>query len=133
MKILKRFSCKYTDGGGIHLFEEKGIVITEILPSDKDKKAEEIVENATEHAIISGAEDVKLIEDILEFTCGKSNLKKVVQELENECKYTIQSASVEFIPLKITTITDEESNVYKKLYEKLEALPEVVKISDNIA
>lgn len=132
--LLKEyFSSKYTDGGGIHLFEEKGIILTDVLPSEKDKKEEEIVEIATEHAIISGAEDVKFFDGLLEFTCGKSNLKKVVQALENDCKYQIQSASVEYVPLKVVSLSDEDLQLRNKLYEKLETLPEVVKISDNVA
>lgn len=115
------------------MFEEKGIVITEILATDKGKSEQEIVEAATEHAIISGAEDVTLVDGLLEFTCGKTNLKKVQEALENECKYTITSASVEYIPLKLATLTDEELELCAKMYEKLEALPEVVRISDNIA
>lgn len=104
-----------------------------MLPSEKDKKEEEIVEIATEHAIVCGAEDVTFVEGMLEFTCGKSNLKKVVAALGDECKYTINSASVEYIPLKSTALSDDDLEVYRKLYEKLEALPEVVRISDNIA
>lgn len=115
------------------MFEEKGVIITDILPTDTNKSEQEIVEAATEHAIISGSEDVTLAEGFLEFTCGKTNLKKVQEVLENECKYTIRSASVEYIPLKLATLTDEEMELCKKLYEKLEALPEVVRISDNVA
>lgn len=116
------------------MFEEKGVVIAEILPTEKNKQEEEIIETATEHAIISGAEDVKISEnEFLEFTCAKTSLKKVQDALENECKYVIRSASVEFIPLKLATLTDEELEMCGKLYEKLEALPEIVKISDNIA
>lgn len=107
--------------------------MADVLSSEKDKKEEEIVEIATEHAIISGAEDVKFFDGMLEFTCGKSNLKKVVEALENEFKYTVNSASVEYIPLKVTDLTDEDLELCSKMYEKLEALPEVVKISDNIA
>lgn len=126
------FSSKYTDGGGIHLFEQKGIIVTDVLPTEKDKKVEEIVEIATEHAIVSGAEDVQYFDGLLEFTCAASSLKNVLAALQNECKYTIQSGSVEYIPLKTVSLADDELDVVKKMYEKLEAMNEVVKISDNI-
>lgn len=103
------------------------------MPTEQAKSEDDVIEAATEHAIISGAEDVKIVEGLLEFTCGKTNLKRVQEALEKECNYAIRSASVEFVPLKLQQLTDEELELCAKMYEKLEALPEVVRISDNIA
>lgn len=123
--------CKFGDGGGMHLFEEKGIIETEIANPNASKG--EIGDAAIEHAIESGAEDVKLIEDsVLQFSCGKTNLLQVVHGLE-QLHYKIVSASVEYIPLRLQTLQESELVLCQNLYEKLESLPEVVRLSDNIA
>lgn len=91
------------------------------------------MESATDHAIESGAEDVKLLDDgYLQFTCGKSNVSAVAAKLE-EMGYKVTSASVEFLPLQLTALQDAEMDQCKKLYDKLEALPEVTRLADNIA
>ncbi|XP_017781963.1 PREDICTED: probable transcriptional regulatory protein Pmob_0807 [Nicrophorus vespilloides] len=125
--IVKKYSCKFSDGGGRHLFEEKGIIEAEI-----PEGSGEILELATDHAIECGAEDVKVGEDTLEFICGSTNLKKVADALEN-AKYNILSASVEYIPMRHQTLSDTELQTCSALFEKLENLPEVVKLHDNIA
>lgn len=113
------------------MFEEKGIVLAETALKQSET---EILEIATDHAIESGAEDVKMIDETnLEFICGASSLKKVAQDLENKFNYKITSASVEYIPLKLQELTDQDLELSSSLYEKLENLPEVVRISDNIA
>ncbi|KAJ8957932.1 hypothetical protein NQ318_001929 [Aromia moschata] len=93
---------------------------------------DDLLEQATEHAIESGAEDVRIIEDSVQFVCGKTNLGQVVQGLER-LSYEVTSASVEYIPLKEQALTDSDLDVCRSLYKKLESLPEVVRISDNIA
>lgn len=132
--ILKKHSSKFNDGGGIHLFEEKGLIDV-VLPTDfKGKTEETVLEAATDHAIESGAEDVRVLEenDSLQFICGASNLNSVVADLE-KLQYKVSNAAIEFIPLKMQALQDEELKVAEKLYEKLQALPEVTKLSDNIA
>lgn len=92
-----------------------------------------MLEAATEHAIESGAEDVELLEDnVLEFTCGKTNMRAVQNNLE-KLNYNINSASVEYIPYKLQVLNEDELTLCAKLYEKLEAIPEVVNLTDNIA
>ncbi|XP_044260411.1 translational activator of cytochrome c oxidase 1 [Tribolium madens] len=120
--ILKKHKGKYSDGGGMHLFEEKGVIVAEMSE----------LEEATDHAIEVGAEDVKDTGGYLEFTCGASSLNKVVSGLE-KFNYRIKSASVEFIPLKVQELSDEDLKICASLYEKLEGLSEVVRLSDNIA
>lgn len=75
---------------------------------------------------------MKISEGMLEWTCSPSSFPKLQDELE-KLGYKITSASVEFIPLKLQSLTDQELEVCASLYQKLKALPEVVKISDNIA
>lgn len=114
----------------MHLFEEKGIIIADV--SGKGE-SEGLVEVATDHAIETGAEDVKALpEGCLEFVCGATNLNKVVGGLE-KFDYKILSASVEYIPVKVQELNEEDLQICAKMYEKLEALPEVVRLSDNIA
>lgn len=123
------FRFKYSEGSGLHLFEEKGVVEAEV----SEKLSGDILESATDHAIESGAEDVKLLDDgYLQFTCGKSNVSAVAAKLE-EMGYKVTSASVEFLPLQLTALQDAEMDQCKKLYDKLEALPEVTRLADNIA
>lgn len=116
------------------MFEEKGLIDV-VLPTDfKGKTEETVLEAATDHAIESGAEDVRVLEenDSLQFICGASNLNSVVADLE-KLQYKVSNAAIEFIPLKMQALQDEELKVAEKLYEKLQALPEVTKLSDNIA
>ncbi|CAG9832493.1 unnamed protein product [Diabrotica balteata] len=101
--------------------------------SDGGKPEEEILEKATDHAIESGAEDVKVIENnLVQFSCGKSNLNQVVGELE-KLGYKITSAEVEYVPFNLQPLQDSELEVCQKLFDKLENVPEVVRIVDNIA
>ncbi|CAH1382714.1 hypothetical protein MTP99_006695 [Tenebrio molitor] len=129
--LLKKHNGKYSDGGGIHLFDQKGIVLAEV---DESKSTEEVLELATDHAIEAGAEDVKRQEPegTLQFICGATNLKKVVTGLE-KFSYKITSASVDYVPLKFQELGDDDLKLCASLYDKLEALPEVVRLSDNIA
>lgn len=126
--MIRKHSSRYTDGSGIHLFDEKGIILAVNPSTPRD-----VLEMATDHAIHAGAEDVRLLSDgTLEFSCGKTNLNKVREGLE-ECGYEIKSASVEFIPNTVQQLTEEEMETCARMYEKLEAMPEVVRLSDNIA
>lgn len=101
---------------------------------DESKSTEEVLELATDHAIEAGAEDVKRQEPegTLQFICGATNLKKVVTGLE-KFSYKITSASVDYVPLKFQELGDDDLKLCASLYDKLEALPEVVRLSDNIA
>ncbi|KAJ8971252.1 hypothetical protein NQ314_000793 [Rhamnusium bicolor] len=122
---------KFGDGGGMHLFEEKGIIEAE--STGETSNEEEMLEKATEHAIESGAEDVKIVEgNLVQFVCGKFNLLKVVSNLE-QLKYKVTSASVEYIPLKLQNLQERDLALCHSLYQKLENMPEVMILSDNIA
>ncbi|XP_063926788.1 translational activator of cytochrome c oxidase 1 [Zophobas morio] len=129
--LLRKNKGKYSDGGAMHMFEQKGIIETEL---DSEKPVEGVLEAATDHAIEAGAEDVKITdpEQKLQFVCGATSLKKVVAALE-DFNYKISSASVEFIPYKLQELNDDDLKLCANLYEKLEAMPEVVRLSDNIA
>ncbi|CAG9861424.1 unnamed protein product [Phyllotreta striolata] len=130
--ILRKNQAKYSDGGGIHLFEEKGTIDAENA-SLAGKEEAEILEQATDHAILSGAEDVQIAENnSLRFTCGKTNLNQVVGQLE-KLGYKVTNAEVNYTPLKLQALQDAELEACQNLYEKLESVPEVTKLTDNIA
>ncbi|XP_028130808.1 translational activator of cytochrome c oxidase 1 [Diabrotica virgifera virgifera] len=130
--ILKKHQSRFSDGGGLHLFEEKGQIEAE-HQALAGKPEEEILEKATDHAIESGAEDVKVIENsLVQFSCGKSNLNQVVGELE-KMGYKVTSAEVEYVPFNLQPLQDSELEVCQKLFDKLESVPEVVRLVDNIA
>lgn len=123
-------SSKYGDGGGVHCFNEKGIIDAKI---ETTKTEAELLDHATEDAIVAGAEEVKVLEEyVLQFSCGKTNLYQVVHQLES-LGYQILSANVEYIPIKLQSLQDSELEICKHLCDKLEALPEVIRLSDNIA
>lgn len=114
----------------MYCFQEKGIIEVAV---DSEKPEDELLETSTEHAIEAGAEDVKfIVKNVLQFSCGKSNLSSVVAELE-KLGYKITNASVEYIPIKYQNVQDSDLETCQSLYQKLEALPEVVRLFDNIA
>lgn len=90
------------------------------------------MELATEHAIESNAEDVHLVDDsVLEFTCTKDSFEKTQTILE-KLGYKILNSSVEYIPLTQVDLNEPDLIVYNKLVGKLEAMPDVVRIVDNV-
>ncbi|KAI4454360.1 hypothetical protein MML48_9g00002407 [Holotrichia oblita] len=129
---LKKHSSKFSDGGGgIHFFDEKGIIIVD--PIEGNKSEEDILEIATEHAIESGAEDVQVLEDgNIEFICSPGVFNNVQVAL-TKLNYKINSASIEFIANKVQTLSDTDLEICSNLFEKLENHPEIVRVYDNIA
>ncbi|XP_060521925.1 translational activator of cytochrome c oxidase 1 [Cylas formicarius] len=129
--ILKKHQAKLNDSGIGAQFTEKGITYVE--PKDKDKSEEEILEAATEHAIECNAEDVQFVDkDILQFTCGATQFRPLQQKLE-EFGYKIIDANIDFIPTKLQEISPSEQETTEKLLSKLETLPEIVRVFDNVS
>ncbi|KAK9874249.1 hypothetical protein WA026_002604 [Henosepilachna vigintioctopunctata] len=129
--ILRKNSSKFCDGIANNIFEEKGIIEAEIQ-LDSLKNKEQILEKATDDAIEAGAEEVTDIGDnVLQFICGSTNLKLVTQCLEKS-GYNIISATIEYIPLKSQSMSENQMDAYNNLYEKLSKLPGVIRICDNI-
>lgn len=94
-------------------------------------KQDDLLEKATDDAIEAGAEDVTFIEDnLLQFICGPSNFKSVVHKLQD--KYKIQSASIEFLPNSYQNLTEDEMQTFQRLMDRLNAMPEVVRLFDNV-
>ncbi|VEN56528.1 unnamed protein product [Callosobruchus maculatus] len=129
--ILRKHKSQYANGGGHHIFQEKGVIITEL--QSEISKEEEMLELATSHAIESGAEDVTILDkSTAKFLCEISTMQKVIEALEKQ-GYTIVSATEEWIAVQLHQLAEPDLTVVDALYKKLEALPEVVRIADNIA
>lgn len=115
----------------MHFFDEKGIIIVD--PLEGNKPEEDVLEIATEHAIESGAEDVQVLEDgYIEFICSTGVFNKV-QEALAKLNYKINSASIEFIPNKVQTLSDTDLEICSNLVSKLENHPEIVRVFNNVA
>lgn len=91
------------------------------------------MEHATNSAIECDAEDVKLLEEekLLHFTCEPFNLRRVEKKLE-EAGYKITNSAAEFIPFKMAKLSDADLEQCSKMFEKLEAMDDVLKLYDNI-
>lgn len=91
-----------------------------------------ILDTVTEHAIESGAEDVNVQDDgTIEFLCSPPAFNKVQVALV-ELNYKIISASLEYIPNKLQTVSESDLELCSRLFEKLENHQDVVKLYDNI-
>nr|CAI5820775.1 unnamed protein product [Callosobruchus analis] len=92
-----------------------------------------MLEVATSHAIESGAEDVTILDSsTARFLCEISTMPKVIEALE-KYGYMIISATEEWIAVQLHQLAEPDLIVVEALYKKLEALPEVVRLADNIA
>ncbi|XP_050298138.1 translational activator of cytochrome c oxidase 1 [Anthonomus grandis grandis] len=128
---LKKHRSKFGDGAGNHLFEEKGIIAAE-NPQLSSKSKDEQLELATEHAIESNAEEVILGDDnIFQFLCSSETFPQTQTMLE-KLGYKIVDASVDYVPLKLQEISPSDYESYEKLLKKLNEMPEVVRLFDNV-
>lgn len=91
------------------------------------------LERATDNAIEAGAEDVALLEEnILKFVCSPSTFANVQNNLE-KLNYKIISANIDYVPIKTQSLSETDLEVCSNLYDKLEAMQEIIKLYDNIA
>jgi transcriptional/translational regulatory protein YebC/TACO1 len=124
------------EDSALYQFNHKGIIYC----SDIDGKAasEEILEEAITHAIDSGADDVAFLPDhpeygnVLEFSTSPTSFFKVKQALET-MKYHIVHGDVDYIPNNVLDLGEGEIEEALKLYQKISDLPDVAKVSANIA
>lgn len=102
-----------------------------------DKSDDEIHGTCIEHAIISGAEDVEIIQidekrKLIRFICDPNQINAVAGALESDFNYECSSKSAEYFAKQFVQINDEDLSTYEKLCEKLESITEVINVYDNI-
>jgi len=129
--ILKKHQSKYSDGGAIHLFMEKGIIEAE-HPELSLKTKDEQLELATEHAIESNAEEVITADEIFQFLCSKQQFPET-QNLLEQLGYKIVYASVEYLPLKMAELGPTDMQIFEKLVKKIEEMPDVLRVFYNVS
>lgn len=113
------------------MFQQKGVIDAE-NSTLASKSAEEQLELATEHAIESNAEEVTALEDnIFQFFCSPENFGQT-QTLLEKLGYTILNASVDYLPLKMQELGENNLQLYERLMKKLDETPEVVRLFDNV-
>ncbi|GLV38247.1 uncharacterized protein CBL_12895 [Carabus blaptoides fortunei] len=112
--VIKKYNASFSDGGGRHIFERKGVIETEI-----EQINDTVMDVATGHAIESGAEDVRQVSDQhLEFICAPENVISVQKSIE-ALKYSVTSASVEYLPKICVQLGDSDLDKMAVMFEKL--------------
>ncbi|KAB0791254.1 hypothetical protein PPYR_03084 [Photinus pyralis] len=131
--MMKKHSCRYSESGGRHFFDHKGVIQTEVPSAFSGKLADDILEAATNHAIECEAEDVVLVDDnLLQFTSDPHSFMKVQKNLE-ELKYNIVEASLDYIPIRRIELSDDDMEKCSRFFDKLSSVDDVVGIYNNIA
>lgn len=125
--MMKKHGCKFDHLN--HDFYEKGFLIANPFPGSANP-----IDDATEHAIEASVEEVTFDEKAgkLRFECSPEATWKSKKILE-EKGYVVESAIVEHLPNTFSELSDEQLEMVSKFVEKLEGMPEVMKITDNIA
>lgn len=119
--ILTQHSGKLAEAGSVNwLFERKGTLVINLLPSGLDKEKLELL------AIDCGAEDLKWqTEDLLEIYTKLEDLEKVKKALEVK-NIKIESVSLDWVPKNEIEITDPKAK------EQLDKLLEVLDENDDV-
>jgi len=133
---LQHYCKKYgarlgPSGTAAHSFELKGMVETS-APEDGSVD----LDAATEIAIEAGAEDVKQAisddnEHVLQYICDVQDLHQVRANLE-EMNHDITTSRIQYEAISNKTITNEQMEIARELFDALEALESVTRIYDNI-
>ncbi|KAK5637949.1 hypothetical protein RI129_012244 [Pyrocoelia pectoralis] len=131
--IMKKHSCRYSESGGRHLFDYKGVIQTELPASLSGKSDDDILEIATDHAIECEAEDVTLIDkNSLQFTSDSHSFMKVQKNLA-QLEYNIVEASLDYIPVRQVPLSEDDIEICSRFFDKLSNMDDVVGIYNNIA
>ncbi|XP_014260353.1 translational activator of cytochrome c oxidase 1 [Cimex lectularius] len=127
--LLRKHGLTFAENSTKHLFDYKAVITAKPPPDVKDP-AEETVD----HAIECGAEEVlasEVEENLFDFICSMDQINHVKGKLL-KMNYTVEKADFNLIPISRVALTDDEMETMSKLVDKLEALPEVIRIYDNI-
>jgi len=125
-----------TEDSAFYQFNHKGVIYCSEI--EGTPVSEQLLERAVEDAINAGADDVIFISDhldhgsVFEFSTSPSALFKVKQTLES-MKYNVAYADIDYIPITPLELEDADIQDAHKLYQKLSDLPEVQRVSTNIA
>lgn len=124
--VMKKHGCKYDNVG--YDFTEKGVLIASPLAGSDSP-----LDDATEHAIEASVEDVTFDQETgkLRFECSPEATWKAKKALEG-LGYVLESVVIEYLPANFAELTDEQLEMVSTFVAKMEAMPETMKITDNI-
>uniref|UniRef100_A0A8D8VVH9 Translational activator of cytochrome c oxidase 1 n=1 Tax=Cacopsylla melanoneura TaxID=428564 RepID=A0A8D8VVH9_9HEMI len=121
---------KWLEGGsGLSKFDIKGQIYAKIPPGMNNPE-----ETTVDDGIELGVEEVnksEVEEDHYEFITAPQDLMPIKTKLEKK-NYEIVRADIEYIPNELAVLDETELEKITAVYAKLEAIPEVVHIYDNI-
>ena len=110
-------------GSVTFMFERKGIILIEAEGLDEEKVMDD--------ALMAGADDINIEEDVFEIITDPNSLGSVREALE-ENGYTFVSAEVAYVPATTTVIEDEAAIVQmEKLIDMLEDNDDVQAVWHN--
>jgi len=121
--ILTKYGGKLgTSGSVLWMFEQKGKIILKNnnLTDDEELKL-----------IEAGVDDIKKEDENIIIYTQPENLFNIQQKIK-DFGFEIEDASFEFIPKNIENISDEERNIYEKLFNELDDQEEVKDIYSSI-
>ncbi len=121
--ILTKYGGKLgTSGSVLWMFEQKGKIILKNnnLTDDEELKL-----------IEAGVDDIKKEDENIIIYTQPENLFNIQQKIK-DFGFEIEDASFEFIPKNIENISDEERNIYEKLFDELDDQEEVKDIYSSI-
>lgn len=121
--ILNKYEGKLgTEGSVRWMFDLKGKIVLEIPKLTEEEELK---------LIDWGAEDIKNEEGVIIVYTQPDNLYNLQQQIKNN-GFQILEASLDFIPKNIEKISEEEKNIYEKLFDELDEQAEVKDIYSTI-
>jgi len=115
----------WADGASKHIFNHKGVIRVGKLTADQT------LEDATEHGIELGVEDVEDADGDFVFITEPQDFYTIKSAVDKLGYKTIES-NLHYIPVVKANLSDDEQQLALKLFQKLEEDADVVKIHDNI-
>ena len=115
------------ESGLLNMFEKKGIILAaQKQGSSFDDAETDGIEVGAEEVAWAGEEE----EGLLEFTTGPSDLAKVQAEME-KLGYSVQEASITYIPTTTMEVAGVEAGALQKLFTLLEGVDMVTGVHHN--
>lgn len=123
---LRKFKGSFAKENVAFLFECKGVIETDI-PFNSS------LDDAVVLAVDLDIEDVITVDEtkVLQFICDKSLMNKIKTQLQLR-KYNVHSAEIRFNPSSLVKLQDPDRELVKVLIEKLEEMPDVENVFDNV-